>query len=196
MSRVSDHIVLLLLVVSLVSCKSVPSTPVISDKPIPHLLSEGSHQLALAEYQRQLESGEVDPNVMQRFGPYFDVMALYNQPMPQTTAEQHTRYASCAELTLYGEEVVQWRPIAAVGNPLPLSKDKVAEAQEMLQDLGYWRGPVDGVSTIDFQMAVTYYRYIKGGDVQCILYPHNLMLKSTFCLLFDEDIRCLQKHEF
>lgn len=176
---------------------STPSATVDTEKLIPHLLSEARHSEALARYTAYSAEGEVDGVVADRFGPYFEVIALYSQPAPPSAANAtYDRYASCVELTYYGEPVVEWRPIAAQGNPFKLSNQQVQSVQQSLSDRGYWRGPTDGPATVELQMAISYYRYLHGADVQCVLYPHDLMLKSTYCMLFDEDVRCQEKYEF
>jgi len=180
-----------------VSCSTSSVVDVTDVKPIPHLLSEGRHSEALAQYLLGVGQGSVDSMVVTRFGPYFEVMALYSESVPSRMVNSsYGRYASCAELTHYGEPVVEWRPIAAEGNPFRLTPEQVQATQQSLADRGYWLGASDGQSSVELQMAIAYYRYLHGADVQCVLYPYDLMLKSTYCMLFEEDVRCQQKYEF
>lgn len=196
MKRFLAYFILCVLAVFSTGCGTKPLPPrVTADQSVLLTLTDGSYTGAQELYLSAKESGSLSAGFISRYDQYFKVVALYDYPYTRLPKEQY-RYASCADLTEMGQSVVEWRSIAARGNPFILSEKRIASAQEVLKSEGLWNAEVDGIASAEFQKAIMYYRLLNGMNVECVLYPHNLMLKSTFCSLFSADMRCQQGYEF
>ena len=196
MKRIWTYIILLCLSIAIASCSTKQITPTVTaDQQILLTITDGQYSAAQELFLEEKDAGGLSPGFVSRYDQYFKVVSLYDHSYDRLPKKEY-RYASCADLTEMGEPIVEWRSIAARGNPFLLTSERVAAAQEELKSQGLWTAPADGVATVEFQKAIMYYRLINGMNVECVLYPHNLMLKSTFCSLFSDDMRCQQGYEF
>jgi len=191
-----NSIVLAICIAVFASCQVQPVVESHNaDHKVRLLLSQAKYSEAQAAYDIALQNKDLSQEFINKYGNYFEVIALYDHQYEKQPKPPY-RYASCADLSKYGEEVVEWRSIAAQGNPFALSNIKIKQAQEELTALQMWNTEADGIASVEFQKAIIYYRLLYGMNVECVLYPCDLMLKSTFCSLFSDDIRCQQGYEF
>jgi len=123
------------------------------------------------------------------------ISSCKTKSLPQTESSEQ----SIRTLLFYGEysgAEAEWGIIGAKSNPFHLSDPQVMQVQEELAALHMWNQIPDGRPSAELQKAIMYYRLVYGMTVECVLYPHNLMLKSTYCSLFYKDVRCQQGYEF
>ena len=179
-----------------ISCRTtlvdVHTTP---DLVVKQLLMESKYSVAQAAYYEAKGKNLLDSVFVSRYDQFFKVIALYDYTYDRKPKAPY-RYASCASANSQSTSITEWISIAAPENPFHLSGDKIQMAQRELTSLGLWDGPIDGKATPEFQKAIVFYRFLYGMNVECVLYPYDLMLQSTFCSLFPKDLRCQTGYEF